>query len=298
MKLLGLALIMSSGLLCTKAFSNSNLKSVYVEEVKKKELFDSFNYPAKIVPVVHAGVLSESQGVVGKIHKNLGQKVKKGQILATIRHTDPVYNYKDMMLRSPVTGVVSKIFIHEGSYVGKGKRLFTVTDPKRAKVEIEVPAKDRKHMTVGLKGELKSLATSEIYEVELVGISPYLDPATGTATAELRLLSKEKSVPLGALGKVSFKSNVRKGFMLPQDTIVYRGRDTFVKVVSKEDKVKRVDVKIGEKRRGDVEILKGIKEGDFIVKRSSGFLKEGAKVEVKNRPENKEGKTEKGQEKS
>ncbi len=264
------------------SFSKTNKKSVFVESVSKKEVFDSYSYPARVESKVSSIILANSSGVVKKINYTLGTNVKRSEVLAKIKHTDPVYNYNEYLVRSQVNGVISKIFVTQGALVSKGAKLFTVTSAKEKKIVIEVSAKDLGIIKVGEKGTFESNKTE--YKVEIIGMSPFLDPATGSATAELKIIDT-KPLTIGQLGKVKFKSNLRKAFILPESALVYRGDKTYVREVNDKNIVKKILVKTGNKKRGNVEILEGLSEKQNIVVKSSGFLADGYEVEVKRNKE-------------
>lgn len=263
------------------------LKSVFIKTAKKQEIFDSFAYPATVEAVVNALVISESQGIVERISSPLGQKVKINESLVKVRHTDPIYKYKPVTLKAPVSGVVSQVFVSEGSLVSKGQKILQVTDPDKIKVKIEIGAKDLQFIKKGLEGNFTSKANSKDIKLRVLGVSPFVNPATGTATAELELSSiKDKLIP-GVLGKVVFKSNIHQGFVFVENAIYYLGKKTYVRLTEElENKylIKKVEVKLGQKRRGQVEILSGLKDGMMVIERASGFLPEGAEVAIGNLP--------------
>ncbi|MEK6578321.1 MAG: hypothetical protein AABZ55_03765, partial [Bdellovibrionota bacterium] len=88
---------------------------VFVTAVQSKELFDSLAYPARVVPKINTTVLADTDGVISKIASPLGHKVKRGQLLMKITHTDPVFQYAPARVTSPVEGVVSLIDVTEGT---------------------------------------------------------------------------------------------------------------------------------------------------------------------------------------
>ncbi len=287
-----------SVLFSLSAFSKDEpkkLKSVFTKTAAKQEIFDSFAYPATVEAVVNAIVLSESQGIVESISSPLGYAVKGNQNLVKIRHTDPIYKYKPVTLKAPVSGVVSQVFVSVGSLVSKGQKILQVTDPSKVKVKIEVGAKDLQFIKKGLVGSFTSKANDSVIKLKVLGVSPFVNPATGTASAELELIdTKAKLIP-GVLGKVVFKSNVHEGFVFVENAIYYVGKKTYVRQTELKDEkylVKKVEVKLGQKRRGQVEILSGLKEGMMVIERASGFLPEGAEVAIGNLPKKEEVKEE------
>jgi multidrug efflux pump subunit AcrA (membrane-fusion protein) len=269
-------------LFCGAAFSapeKPKAPVVFVETLRSRELFDQLMYPARIIPKINATVLSESDGIVRKISTPLGHPVARNQTILTLTNTDPVYHFAPMVVTSPVRGVVSSVEVTEGSRVMRGQKLATITDPSQIHIALEVAVPDLGSVRPGLQGELRLAGGETPVPVKVRGISPFVDPATGTASCELELADPKKSPPLpaGFVGQVTFKAREHKGFELPESAVVYRGRDPFVRVVV-NNKAKLVPITLGETRQGLVEITRGPKEGDQVVIRASKFVADGEEV--------------------
>ncbi|MGZ3723028.1 MAG: hypothetical protein ACXVA9_08870, partial [Bdellovibrionales bacterium] len=130
----------------------------------------------------------------------------------------------------------------------------------------------------GLKGDLAIAGIASPLIAEVQGVSPSIDPMLGTASAELKV-ADAKQIVAGMVGRVQFKVNQRQGYMVPDFAIVYRGEEAFLRLV-KDGKATKVPVKLGERRQGQVEILKGLAAGDVVVNRASRFVSDGAAVQV------------------
>ncbi|MCB0404642.1 MAG: efflux RND transporter periplasmic adaptor subunit [Bdellovibrionales bacterium] len=252
---------------------------VFVTQAEKKEISDLLSYPARITSKVNATILSESDGVVSKIMKPLGSVIKRGDEILRVQHTDPVYQYAPVQVISPVRGVVSAVDVTEGSQVKQGQKLAAVTDPNKTLVTIEVAAADLSTIHPGLKAELKVPGRKTPIAVAVSGVSPFVDPATGTAGAELEFISGPAQLPPGAMGRVYFKVRAHAGFQVPEDAVVYRGKKTLLRLVE-DNKAKLTPVELGPIRRGLVEIQNGIQEGNTVVVRASQFIADGEEVTV------------------
>ena len=263
------------------------LKSVFVEKTKKVEIYDVYTYPTRIEPKASAVILSETAGVVKSIKKKLGESVDKNQVLASIKPNDPTY--RSSYIKAPISGVVAKIFYDEGSFVPRGAKIIMVTDPKKIKSTIEVSLKDRGALTKDLKGELKIRSMDKAIPVEIIGISPFVDSATGTSLVELKIVGQKNDIPLGAIGKVSLKSNPRLGFLLPNTAIVYSGKKTYIRIVNAENIVSKQEIKLGKKRKDKIEIISGLKEEQTVIIKSSGYVTEKMKVKIKTVDKKSEG---------
>jgi multidrug efflux pump subunit AcrA (membrane-fusion protein) len=266
---------------------------VFVDIVKPKRLFESLTYPARVVPKLNTTILAETDGIVSRIYAPLGQRVARKQRVLAITHTDPVYQYAPVLMLAPVAGVVSAIEVTEGSQVTRGQKLGSVTDPSQVRVVVEVPAQDLAFMSKGMPGSLKLSGRDEPIALRVRGVSPFVDPATGTASCELELVKpREAALAPGVLGKATFEANARDGISIPDHAVVYRGTDTFVRVIEKDGdkggKAKQVAVKLGRKERGNVEILSGLTPGAQLVMRASKYVADGDAVKVESAAQSEE----------
>ncbi len=260
--------------------STPQIPSVFVKNVEMTQLFDSLDYPGRVEAKINASILAESDGVIAKILKPLGTPVKKSDKLIIVQNTDPVYQYAPMQIENVVSGVVSQVFVTEGSRVAKGDKLMLVTDPAQLRVIVEVPAADLK--SVHQHDHAQLTQGGDTWDVKVKGISPFVDPSTGTANCELEFVSGQKNKlrpPAGALTKVSFKADQRQGISVVDTAVFYRGKDTFVRVIRDKHAFLQ-PVKIGKKQFGMVEIVNGLKANDQVVERTSSFISDGEEVKV------------------
>jgi membrane fusion protein (multidrug efflux system) len=169
--------------------------------------------------------------------------------------------------------------VTEGSRVTSGAKLAAITDPDKLKISIEVAVSDLSAIKRGMPGELRLTDGTDPIPVKVLGLSPYVDSATGTATAELTFGDKQKASQLtpGLVGVVSFKAREHQGLKVPDAAILYRGQDSFLRVVH-DGKAKFVPVALGETRSGEVEVLKGLSTGDSVIIRSSSYVGNGEAV--------------------
>jgi membrane fusion protein (multidrug efflux system) len=253
---------------------------VTVETLVQTDLFETLSYPAVVKAKIHATILAEADGVVRNIHVPLGQRVHLGQNILTIQQTDPIYQYAPVQVRAPVVGAISQLAVTVGARVSKGQILASVTEPRSVKLGLEIPAQDLSLLKVGMQGIFEVLGTDTTLKIRVVGVSPLVDTATGTASAELEPMEEtHKIIYPGRVGRVSFKANQHQGMMLTDSALIVENSKTFVRVV-REGKAIKIPVITGLRTRGKVEILSGVEIGEHIIARSSGYIREGAEVQV------------------
>ncbi len=286
---------------------------VTTQVAEPQRVAQMLTFPARIESKINARILAESDGVVQRIVAPLGSKVRRGSGLLVIKNVEGGFSYAPLTVTSPVTGTVSQVKVTVGSQVARGQELAIVTDPSQLRLAVEVSASDLPAMKVGMQGEFTASVLEQSVAVRLVGLSPWVDPSTGTATAELTvdpsqskktdptksdlvsnsLVSpitksaatvvtkgtKDISLVPGTLGQVRFEINPHQAFVLPDFAIVYKGNVTFVRIVV-DGKANRVPVKLGPKQRGQFEVIEGLKKGDVVVEHTSAYIADGAAVQI------------------
>lgn len=261
-------------------------KSVSIVEAKSSEIEKQLLIPARLIPGKMAHVLADFPSVVEKVLVNLGDQVDEKTQIAILKHSDPLFNERKIVVKSPIVGKIAKITVTESTQVARGEKIISIISQKGEKIIIEIPAKDLSIVKKDQSGILK--IDNNEFKVKVAGVSPLVDSATGTASADVVFEDSETNRPQGVLGKVLLIAEKRTGILLPEHTISYQGRDTFVKKVI-DNKISKVKISLGQRLRDQVEILEGVNSGDIIVERSSGFLADGAEVEVQGQEKKAEG---------
>lgn len=111
-------------------------------------------------------------------------------------------------------------------------------------------------------------------KIRLVGAK--IDPATRLARVAVALPDDPRLRP-GAYGRGVIEIARREGLALPQSAVQFGDEGAFILVVEGEIVHER-PVKTGLKGEGFIEITEGVKEGESVVARAAGFLRDGDRV--------------------
>ncbi len=277
-----LSLFLTVGAQVQAADTQPAKPAVYTETIKLQSLSDKLLYPATVSALRVVPVTAEVEGFVKELKAELGQKVAQGSTLLRIANPDPVYHYEPFAVTAPFAGVITGIDIAVGDRVQKGRTLLTLTDNKDLKIKINITGEDLALLTPKQQADL--LIGEGIWPLRIRALSPIIDPATGTAACELELSDKAKASSLvpGKLGQVVFKIAERKGFVVPESAIYYRGRDVYVVRVDEKNKAQYLTVKILKNREGKFEIAgAALKEGQAIVTHATVYIADGEELDVK-----------------
>jgi multidrug efflux pump subunit AcrA (membrane-fusion protein) len=251
-----------------------------VETVAEKTISDAVKAPGVVRADGVVTVTTFSEGLVNSCPARLGLRVAKGQTLCLVENDNPSATYLPFQVQAPVDGTVGEIHVSVGARVNKGDKIATLLRSERAKIEIELPLQDAEPIRVGTEATWEPLQNdAKGTKVRVTGVSPLPDPATRTVKVELTADKATVGAP-GALGNITFVSNVRNGFEISEDAIAYRGIDPFVRTVE-NGKVKWVPVKLGRVQQGKIEITQGLQAGKVVVLECPIYLADGDAVGTK-----------------
>jgi len=281
-----LATLVISSSMMAKAYEGTKKSApiVVVEKAALSDQFDVLTFPAHVRSTVNASVTSPSDGTVVAILAPVGKQVGQMQGLLVVQNTDPGYQYAPVTVVSPVRGVVGELAVTVGARVSRGQVLASVVDPRKLELRCEVPQGDAWKLKTGMKGQfalgLTSASEAKDQLVNVVSVSPIPDAATGTVTVSSSFAGKASNEQmLGTLGRLSFQVNQRRAVRVPEESIVYRGTDTFIRKVQ-DNKVSFAKIAIAKVVDGLAELKDGVANGDVVVIRANAFIDDGQDVVI------------------
>ena len=255
---------------------------VMLEEIKLLEDNKRIIIPVKIEAKIQSLISADTEGHVTKILKPLGSVVKAGEVVMYLENKDPSYTYAAVPVRSPIAGVLSQMYTSQMSKVNRGDKLFSVINPKSLKLSAEFPSSDLNSVHSGLIGKFKVDPKSEdALAIKIVGISPFVDSRTGTASSEFEFTNIKNSLPpIGSIGQATFDINQGSIFMVPEASLVFSEGKAMVRVLKGKNQFSKKEIILGEQRDNNYVVKSGITKGEKIIVRSSRPLKEGEIFEI------------------
>jgi Cu(I)/Ag(I) efflux system membrane fusion protein len=164
------------------------------------------------------------------------------------------------------TGVVTKIGIKNGMYITPSTEIYTIADLSSVWIIVDVFEHQLTWVKVGNKAEIQVQGVpSKIWEGKVDYIYPELSPKTRTLKVRLTIDTPKQLLKPNMFADVTLFTKDKKALTVPAESIIYyENSPRLVKVVA-ENKYQPIEVKIGMKSNGKVEILEGIEEGDEIL---------------------------------
>ena len=217
-----------------------------------------------------AHITPRFDGVVKEVFKQIGDRVKKDELLAIIESNESLTAYE---LRSSINGIVIDMHFTKGETAQRPDHFFAVADLSEVWVILSVYQKYLPQFRVGQSANI--LLSSDLPPVSgsISYISPTLDVQTRTATARVVLKNKDSKYRPGQFitGQVVVDRNNCK-VLIPK-TALETVNDQPVVFVKDEHGIESVPVQIGQENNHSVEILSGLKIGQKYVKKGGFILK-------------------------
>ena len=164
------------------------------------------------------------------------------------------------------SGVVTKIGIKNGMYITPTTEIYTIADLSSVWIIVDVFEHQLTWVKVGNKAEIQVQGVpSKTWQGKVDYIYPELNPKTRTLKVRLTIKTPKQLLKPNMFADVTLFTNDKKALTVPSESIIYyENSPRLVKVVA-ENKYQPIEVKIGMKSKGQVEILEGIEEGDEIL---------------------------------
>ena len=190
----------------------------------------------------------------------------------------------DRVLRAPFEGILGFRQVSEGAYVSPGQEVATLIDDSEMRLEFSVPSIYLSSLKPGLEIEARTDDLADrIFTGSLTSIDNAIDPATRSVKVRAMLPNEDSALKAGMFMTVDLMSATRTSPAIPELAVQAEGARTFVYVVdTAQDPVMpvAVDVKIGERRRGVVEVVEGLEPGDQVVTDGAMKIRPGMPVRV------------------
>ncbi len=249
---------------------------VTVSKATKACFTDTLPMTGVLQPRSLVQVRPEQEGLqITQVKAEPGDSVSAGQMLAQLARPEG-----QPAATATVTAPVAGTILHRSAIIGttasaRAQPLFEIIPKGELEVSAEVSAKDLARVAPGQKAKVKVIGAGEFPgSVRLV--SPAVDPAT--QQGEVRVfVGADPALRTGAFARAIVTLGENCAVAIPLSAILYGDEGAVVQVV-REDHVETRTVETGLASEGQVQIGKGLAEGDLVVLRAGAFLRDGDPV--------------------
>jgi multidrug efflux pump subunit AcrA (membrane-fusion protein) len=212
-------------------------------------------------------------------------------LLAQIRQTEATLrlaqiHLKNTTIRAPISGIISKRFLDQGSFVSTTTPIVRIVAMDTVKVVVQVVEIEIAQLRAGAIAEIYVDAyREEVFQGLVVRISPTVDPESRTADVEIRVDNKDHRLKPGMFARVSIVTQRRDGVLLLSKDWLVRQSATPQVFVNENGKASRRVVSLGVEGEQHVEVLKGLQAGEEVIVAGQYEVKDGMPVKVIRRQE-------------
>jgi RND family efflux transporter MFP subunit len=186
---------------------------------------------------------------------------------------------------APFAGIVTARNVNVGDLITANNTSFAMfhvqqTDPLR--VYFRVPQEEATNIAVGQTFDVQVGAESaKTYPGKVISTSGAVSPDSLTMLVELQVDNSKNEILPGSYATIRVPTTVLgKILILPDNTLIFRGKSLQVAVVDGNGVVQLRDVKVGRDFGIQSEVLSGVTESDKVIVNPSDSLTNGTTVRV------------------
>lgn len=259
--------------------------AVVADTVTVKSVQSYIETSGEVEARTNVSVYPEIGGKVASLAVEVGDEVRKGDVIASVDPSKPGAYYSLSPVKAPITGTVTEIVSRPGTTVTTGTAVVKVGDIDDLVIYADIPERDVADLKVGLRADISFPAfRGEIFSGEIVRVSPVVDKASRSKQVELRITGSDSRINAGMFPKLKFYTRIYEDYVvIPDEAIVTRAGKNYVFLV-REDKdgpvAERVEVERIATVDNDAVIGKGLRAGDKLIVDGMSSLVDGASLNI------------------
>jgi len=166
---------------------------------------------------------------------------------------------------SPASGTITTFESHEGEYISEGGTILRLSDLSQLWAEAQVYTSQLSD--IDTRGtvvvQMPDLGKEITGNIELV--NPEINPDTRINLVRVAISNKNGEFKPGMPAYVTIKNRENKALTLPAEALIRNEKNSIVWLQTGKNTYKSVIVETGKEGNEQIEILKGLKEGDIVV---------------------------------
>lgn len=172
----------------------------------------------------------------------------------------------DRMVRAPFDGTLGLRRVSEGAYLQPSSIITTLDDLSVIKLDFTIPETWVSVVRASMKITARSDAwPSDEFSGEVMMVDTRLDERTRSMTVRARLPNPQRKLLPGMLLKVSVERGEAAVLQVPEEAVIPIGEEHFVFRIDEHDIARRIQITLGRRRVGAVEVLDGLEDGERVV---------------------------------
>jgi membrane fusion protein (multidrug efflux system) len=185
----------------------------------------------------------------------------------------------DRIITAPFAGQIGFRQVSVGALVTPGTVITTLDDLHVVKLDFVLPERYLTALRVGQSVEAKSVAyADQVFSGTITAIDSRVDELSRTIKARVVLDNAEGRLRSGMMLSVTLKAEPRMLLQIPEIAAMAIQDRQYVFQVKEDGVAKRVEVELGSRQGGRVEVVAGLLVGDVIVGQGLVKMRDGVRV--------------------
>ncbi len=190
----------------------------------------------------------------------------------------------DTVISAPFAGRVGLRRVSVGSLVNPGTVITTLDDTNPIKLDFTIPETLLASVETGRDIVASSVAwPGEEFEGRVASVDSRVDPTTRSVTVRALLPNDRGMIKPGMFLTVRLARGASDALLVPEQALVPEQGNVYVFVVQ-GGRVEKRQVRTGERRVGEVQIVAGVAAGEQVVTEGTQKLRDGSPVTVQQEP--------------
>ena len=252
-----------------KKFSKRPPPGIIVKEVSYKDFSEKIESYGTAVSKRTESFRIKKDDLTGEL--TLKDNVKKGDLIVQL---------KDRNIVAPFDGVLGYRGI-TGDILGSDNSIIiTLDDNSILYSDIKIPETFASFIKKDLPVKAKfSGMKNKVYDGKIYAVSSRINAETRSLLTRVIIQNENSELIPGSLLEIDVNYNERNSLGIPDTSMMVEGSKYFVYKVSEDNIANKIEIEIGIRNNGFIEIVSGLDEGEIIV--AEGLKKVRPKGEIK-----------------
>ncbi|MFN7684667.1 MAG: efflux RND transporter periplasmic adaptor subunit [Oligoflexia bacterium] len=259
--------------------------SVQLASAKQVNLIERLRVDGKFHSPMKWLIPAFADGEMRRMPLEVGDRVKKGD-----RITEIFWDFRFDALRSPVSGVVSKVFRQSEGPIRRGDPILEVVDPQKLQIVAELLTPEAVQVAVGnpvtirnwggegtLEGTVSRVSRAGFTKPSALGVEEERTEVTIVPTTEWPADARQK---LGSDFYVEVEIETRQtanALVIPVGAI-FRDGENWAAYLFREGRASLTHLELGRRNDELVQILSGVRAGEQVVVYPGELIRPGSKL--------------------
>lgn len=270
-----------SSLARTQAIAAEKIADAKKTLANTKALYDAGAASKSQLDQAELGLQELESAYAGQIEQLTVQASDSSFNLVEVQLTQARESLDNAVVTAPVAGVVSQVNVQIGNMASSAQAGVNLTNASSVYTTVSVTENlvNRLKMNDEVKVTVPSVS-EESFVGRIENVSPAADPKTQLYPIKILIENLDGLIKPGMFAKVELTTDEKPDVMaIKSEAVVLKNEKTIVYVVV-DDKATAKEITTGLDTGVDIEILKGLDQGDKVIVKGQTLVDEGHKVKI------------------